>query len=128
MFLRKAASFLLLMTFLAVAHDIESGGTKISLAMAVIEIVLFVGYMADVTDDFIRFRDTSRKLRNYLWLGIPVGVQVFAIGMPYAQTIAVVWVTGIVLIITLKLITGGRMTGNSNKIADGILSSGMPLG
>lgn len=128
MFLRKMTLFFFVFSALGLPHDEVSGGMTMAIIVTVCEIGLICFYLADCVEEFIHNRDTSRKVRNYLWLAGPIAFQFIYFSIPYIMAIMIVWAAVLLILLAMKLINIGRGIGNGDKVVDGFFASGVPLG
>ncbi len=127
MFLRKMTLIFLVLSFLGLPHDQISGRAGVALFITGCQIMLYLLYLVDSLDEFIRNRDTSKKVRNYLWLSLPIGAQV-ALSMPYVSTVLIIWLSVLAVLVVIKIVNIGKGVGNGHKIVDGFFASGFPMG
>ncbi len=111
MFLRKFTLIFLVLSFLCLPHDQVSGGMLWAVVLGVLQTLLIVAYLADCVEDFLKLHDTSRKVRNFLWLGLPLAIQVFYLDAAYASTVGMLWVFTVLMLLMMKFLLMGSDGG-----------------
>lgn len=111
MYLRKFSLVFLVLSFLCLPHDQVSGGTIWATILAVLQSLLIVGYLLDCAEDCIKLHDTNKKVRNFLWLGLPVAIQVFYFDAAYADDVGVLWVFTLLMLLMMKFLLMGSDGG-----------------